>query len=178
MPRNINLLTAQELFSQDTDGYLPVLLEVHNPDIKWENGYEQENGYLRLISDVNKVKYKGKTWLPCAFDYTPPEKDGAKIGNASITISAIDARVRILLRTIRLKSEISIVAVFAKVKRDEISENISYKFVPLENVKFSMKSATSNSSSATFTLEVDSSLKQSIPYDIATQDRCPAVSNG
>lgn len=176
MPKHIDLFTMNEFFQSNIDGYLPILLEIKNPDIVWEEGYGQDNGYLRLIADENKVTYKGHTWLPCAFDFTPPELDGSKIGTASISISAIDARVRILLRSIRIESEVSVIAAFNKIEKDNSGKFI-YKFIPLETTKFIMSSASSNNTIATFNLTYETSLNQNVPFDVATQDRVPAVKN-
>lgn len=174
----VNVTTLQELWNKNTDGYLPVLMEIYNPDIAWTNEerrvYGQENSYLRIIADQCKVIYKGKTWLPCAFDFTPPDSDGKRIGNASITISALDARVRKLLRTIRITSELNIIATFAKMEKANSGKFI-YKFSEMNCMSVYMNSATSNKATATFNLVFDNALAQNVPYHIATQDRTPAV---
>ena len=78
----VDVVTMQELWKQDIDGYLPILMEIYNPDISWtqeeQEAYGQDNSYLRLIADESKVIYKGKTYLPCAFDFAPSEIDGKK----------------------------------------------------------------------------------------------------
>lgn len=174
----INVVTLKELWNQNTDGYLPVLMEIYNPDIAWtaeeKEIYKQDNGYLRIIADQSKVVYKGKTWLPCSFDFTAPESDGKKIGSASITISALDARVRKLLRTIKLTSELKLIASFNKVEKNTSGQFV-YKFYELNSMTLQMKAATSNKSTATFSLVFSDALSQNVPYDIATQDRTPAV---
>lgn len=174
----IDVMTMQELWNKDTDGYLPILLEIYNPDIAWSEEekevYGQENCYLRVIADENKVKYKGYTWLPCAFDYTPPESDGKKIGVASISISALDSRVRKLLRTIRLPSKAKVVAMFAKQTKEDNGHFI-YKFKELNTMSFDMNNATSDKAKATFNLVFSNVLSQNVPYDIATQDRTPSA---
>lgn len=175
----IDVLTLEDLHKKNIDGYLPVLLEVYNPDISWtdeeKEAYDQEDSYIRFISDEVKVVYKGKTYLPCNFDYQLPESDGTKIGTTTITISALDARVRKLLRSISLPSEIKVVAMFAKITKDEDSGSFFYKFVELNTMKYGMTTAGSNRMSATFNLVFNDASSQSIPYDTATQDRVPAV---
>ena len=67
--KNINAVALEELWKKDTDGHIPVLMEIFNPDIKWEDGsLEQENMYLRVIDDSNPVMYKGKRYLACKFN--------------------------------------------------------------------------------------------------------------
>lgn len=171
MKKNIDILTINDLYKQDQDGFLPILMEIYNPDIKWENSeFEQEDCYLRLISNDAKVIYKNKVWLPCAFNFTPPETDGKKIGSSSVTISAIDARIKYLLRTIRIACDVNIVAMYGKVNKDN-SDKFVYKFVPLDALSFKMESATANNTTATFNLVFKNSLQQNVPYDVATPDR-------
>lgn len=175
----MDVLTMQDLWQKNVDGYLPILIEIYNPDIKWSeeeiSAYGQSNGYLRLISDQNRVVYRNKTWLPCNFSYTLPESDGSKIGNSSITISALDARVRRLLKSIRITSDISIIAVFSKASKD--NGKYVYRFAELNSLTMKMDSASKSNTSASFNLIFDNALSQNIPYDKATQDRTPAVND-
>lgn len=175
----LDVITIKDLWDKDTDGYLPVLIEIYNPDITWTDEeikvYGQSNGYLRLISDVSRVIYKNKTWLPCSFDITLPEKDGKKFGNASISISALDARVRRILRIMKVRCEFKIIAVFNKVKKED-SEKYIYKFAEVQSYTLYMTTASMNKSTATFSLTFDKAVQQNIPYDVATQDRVPSIS--
>ena len=176
MKKNIDVVTISDLWKKDNDGYMPVLMEIYNPDIKWESSsYEQDDCYLRLIANDSKVIYKGKTWLPCAFTFSPPETDGQKVGTASVTISALDARVRFLLRTIRISCDVRIVAMFAKMEKDDSSGKFVYKFAPLDSFDFEMQQATATNTTATFSLTFKSSLQQNVPFDLATSDRVPGV---
>lgn len=178
MKKNIDVVTMSELWKADKDSFLPVLMEIYNPDIKWEsNEYEQENCYLRLTANDSKLVYKGKTWLPCAFNFTPPETDGQKVGTASVSISALDARVKFLLRTIRVSCKAKIVAMFAKTEKDDSSGKFFYKFIPLDAVEFEMKQATASNTTANFSLTFKSPLQQNVPYDVATADRVPGASS-
>lgn len=173
--KHIDVVTMKDLWKSEVDGFLPVLVEIYNPDIAWDSAeYGQDNGYLRLISDDNKVVYKNHIWLPCNMEYAEPETDGSKIGSASITISSIDARVKKLLRTINVSCELKVVAMFTKKEKE--NGGFIYKFAELNSKEFTMSTASSSSTTATFTLEFDTSLSQNVPYESASQDRCPAVS--
>ena len=173
----LDVVTINDLWQKDVDGYLPILMEIYNPDIVWtqeeKNTYGQEDSYLRVIADDNKVIYKSKTYLPCAFTYNPPELDGKKVGGASISISALDSRVKKMLRTISLPSEATVVSMFAKVQRENGS--VVYKYKELYSRPFRMSSAGNNKTSATFNLTFGKNFSQNIPYDLATQDRVPGT---
>ena len=175
----IDVVTMAELWKEDVDGYLPILMEIYNPDIKWTqeeiDAYHQENAYLRLIADESRVVYKGKTYLPCSFEFTPPEIDGKKVGAASISISALDSRAKLLLRTIKIPSDVRIVSLFAKTEKEESSGKFIYHFAELQSTPFKMASASSTKTTATFNLTFGKNLAQKIPFDIATADRVPAT---
>lgn len=173
----INVLTLDDLSQENIDGFFPVLIDIYNPDISWTpeeiEFYKQSNSHIRLVCDDNTVVYKGKTFLPCSFNFQPPETDGGKIGNATITITALDSRVRKLLRDIKISSELEILATFAKKEKD--TKGFTYSFYPLKNMRFEMSSATMSKVSATFNLVFDSALDQVVPYDIATPERVPST---
>lgn len=175
----IDVVTMTDLWKEDVNGYLPVLIEIYNPDISWtqeeRSTYGQDNSYIRLIADDSKVIYKNKTYLPCAFEYTPPEIDGKKVGAASISISALDSRVKKVLRSIRLPSEFNIVSMFAKVEKDGSTGNYIYRFAQMNSKPFIMNSAGSNKTTATFNLVFNKTMNQNIPFDVATADRTPGT---
>lgn len=172
--KKIEVAALEELWKQNTNGHLPVLLEIFNPDLKWnDNSYEQENMYLRVIDDSNPVVYKGKRYLPCCFSYTPPEEDGKTIGQSSISISALDSRIVQMLRSIELPCEVTVMAMFAK--RQNENGNTTYKFIPLDNLKTKMLSASYNATTAQFNLTFKDVLKLNVPRDVATKDLLPSV---
>lgn len=175
----VDVVTIQELWKQDIDGYLPILMEIYNPDLSWtqeeQTAYGQDNSYLRLIADESKVIYKGKTYLPCAFDFTPPEVDGKKVGGATVSISALDSRIKKMLRTIAVPSDVRIVSLFVKTQKDGTSGAFIYQFAELDSVPFKMSTASSNKTTATFNLMFGKDLSQNIPFDVATPDRVPGT---
>ena len=75
---HIDVVTQEDLWKQNIDGYFPFLLDIYNPDIKWteeeKTAYGQKNCHLRLICDECRVVYNGEIYLPCSFSFTPPEK--------------------------------------------------------------------------------------------------------
>lgn len=174
----LSVVTLEELWKQDTDGYLPILMEIYNPDIVWgeeeKQAYGQEDCYLRLISDQSKVVYKGNTYLPCNFTFSAPELDGKKVGGASVTISALDSRVRKLVRSIKVSSTVRIVSVFAKSEKANTGKFV-YQFAELDSRPFTMNSASSTRTTATFNLSFGKNMTQNVPYDMATPDRVPAA---
>lgn len=172
--KNIQTVAMEEIWKQNTNGYIPVLLEIYNPDIKWEDdSLEQENMYLRVINDSNPVVYKGKKYIPARFEFTPPEEDGKTVGNASIQLSAIDTRVVQLLRSIELQCDMTVMAFFAKVQSS--SGSIVYKFLPLENFHAKLNSSSYSRVSAQLQLSFKDVLRLNVPRDTATKNYLPSV---
>lgn len=179
MTKTINTIALEEIWKKDTDGHAPVLMEIFNPDIKWEDGsLEQENMYLRVIDDTNPVMYKGKKYLPCRFTYTPPEENGKTIGQASVQLSAIDTRVVQLLRSVEVPCQFSIVATFAKMTTvtEEGQERTTFQFYPLDELTAKMQSATYNRVTAQLNIVAKDVLKLNVPRNVATKDKLPSVS--
>lgn len=178
MTKNIQTVTMDEIWKDNSDGHIPVLMEIFNPDIKWDDGsLEQENMYLRVIDDSNPVVYQGKKYLPCKFVYTPPEENGKQLGQANITLSAIDSRVVQLLRSVEVECEINIVAAFAKriIVQEGGVEKITYKFLPIDELKTQLSSANYNRMTAQLSLTSKNVLELNVPRDIATRDKLPSV---
>lgn len=174
----VNVTTLSELYKKDSEGFLPVLFEIYNPDIAWtdeeKEAYAQDDCYVRFINDDMKVKYKGKVYLPCVFNYQMPETDGSKIGSASVSISALDVRVRRVMRSIKLESDFKVIGVFAKVNLEE-NGSVSYAFKELNTITYRMSTASANKATATFNLAFNHSLNVNVPIDVATQDKVPGT---
>ena len=178
---HIDVITKDDLWRENIDGYFPFLMEIYNPDIAWSDNdkerYGQDNGYLRVICDDNRVTYNGKVYLPSSFTFAMPESDGTKIGNSSLNISALDYRIRKMLGTIRCPCEVKVVALFAKVKKQGDKEEGGYifKYKKMESFLFKMEMADCNKITAKFTLLSQHAAQGDCPYDVATQDRVPAT---
>jgi hypothetical protein len=173
MKKNINTIALEEIFKQNADGFLPLLIEIYNPDIYWgDNSSEQEDTYLRIINDTVKIRYDGKLYLPCCFEFEPPEENGKSLGTASLSVTSLDSRIPQLLGMCEIPCEITIKAVFAKV-----DENSKYIFYPIEKWKFKANVATCDATKATLTLSNDTFMTTNLPRDLAMQNQFPSVAS-
>lgn len=167
--KKIQTIAMEEIWKSQSDGYLPVLIDIYNPDIKWDDdSLGQENCHFRAISDTNAVVYKGKRYLPCSFNVKLPDEDGEKIGDATVTISSIDTRIIQLLRSIDMQCEVTLEAFFAK-------QGSKIKFLPLDSIKAAIPSASYNRTTATLRLEFKDVLQMNVPAEKATKDKVPSV---
>jgi hypothetical protein len=165
----------KELYSQNMDAFLPVLIEIYNPDLVWDGLDGMSDGYLRLINDTEDVIYKGIKYLKSSITFSLPETDGKTIGNGSVSICDIDHRVTLILRSVKIKCTLKLVAVFAKWDGEGSSKKLY--FYPLSNYKFIMETATYNGKTASFPLIAYKSLSLNVPRDSATRDMFPAVAD-
>lgn len=176
--RNLNSIAVEEIWKENTDGYLPVLLEIFNPDIKWnDNSNEQENMYLRVINDTNPVVYKGKKYIPCSFNFALSDEDGKKINSATITLSTLDSRIVQMLRSIDVQCEVTIMAMFAKktVVTQSGTQRKVMKFFPLEHYKGKLPTATYDNTKASLTISYKDVLSLNVPRTIMTKNLLPSV---
>lgn len=175
--KNINSVTLKELFNEDTSGVFPLLADIQHDNIIWhDDSMEQEDGHFRIINDNAAVKYKGQRFIPCNFSFTFPSEDGKKIGNTTITVSAIDQRIIEIVRSI---NNIPPVLVIKSVYvRRTIEDKIAYEFHDLAEYRFKMNNCRWSESTAQWDLVFDSSMQINVPIDMGTEFRNPAINKG
>ena len=174
--KQIEAITVEELLKPQTDGTIPVLIDIRHEDIVWaentkEYSGDQENGHLRLINANYPVMYNGHKYMPSVFSFTMPSEDGRKVGSTNITISAIDKRIIEIIRSVSTKPKAVIEAFFTR-QGNEVLFSKLYKY------EFEMDSVSWNGVSAKWTLIFDPTMQLNVPRDLATQSRCPSVNNG
>jgi hypothetical protein len=173
--KHIQTIAMKELYNQNMDGFLPVLVEIYNPDLVWDGLDGMSDGYLRLINDTEDVVYKGIKYIKSNITFSLPETDGKSVGNGSVSICDVDHRVTLILRSIELKCTIKLIAVFARWEGESTSKKLC--FYPLSNYKFIMETATYNGKTATFPLIAYKPLSLNVPRDSATRDMFPSVAD-
>lgn len=172
--KNIEAITLEELFKQDSPTSINILVKIKHPDIIWKDGTEggqQKNGQLCLINGTIPVMYKGEKYYPSCFSFEQPTEDGTKIGNTNITVSAIDQRIVEIIRSIKSNPIAEIVAVFNFVD----TEHTKVRFSQLYNYEFEMSNAQWDGVTAKWNLTFDPAMQQNIPMDKAVESRCPSA---
>lgn len=168
--RNIESITLQELFASSTAGSLPILIDIRHDALKWSDpSLQQEDGHMRLINAPTAVRYNNKRYLPSVFTYTMPTEDGSKVGNSSITISAIDKRIIELIRSIKTYP-IAVIEAFFTQPTDN-----TYVFSRLYHYEFQMKDVTWDNTTAKWNLVFDPVMQMNVPKDLGTKSRNPGV---
>lgn len=167
MQKTISSMTLVELFGSSTDGHIPVLIDITHDALVLGNG--QENGHLRLINSTAAVKYKSHQYIPCFFEFTPPNEDGKKINNASISISAIDQSIVQVIRGLRTPPIAIIENFFSRIDNDR------FLFSKLGHYEFAMTSVQWDEKTAKWTLVFDPVSQTTVPRALGTKTRCPSI---
>lgn len=174
--KSIQTMTLKELFASTTDGTFPILIDIQSDQIVWnysgnESDYRhrQENHHLRLINSNAAVVCNGYLYEPAVFTCEMPSEDGSKVGNMSITISAIDQRIIEIIRSITSKPSAFIDSFFTKISDSQ------YIFSKMYHYEFQMTSVTWDNVTAKWNLVFDPSMQVNVPRDTGTALRCPAI---
>lgn len=166
MPRNIEQIAMTELFGSSTDGNIPVLIDITHDALVIEG---QDNGHLRLINSTAAVRYKNKKYIPCSFQVSLPSEDGKKIGNASVSISAIDQTIIEVIRSLRSSPRAVIEDFFTKIDEDR------FLFSKIGHYEFEMNSVSWDEKAAKWNLIFDPVSQSTVPRALGTKTRCPSI---
>lgn len=168
--KNINVLTLEELYGSSLEGNIPILLTIKHDAISWDtNNEDYEEGVLRLIGSNTAVRYKGKKYFPCHFDFTPPSEDGQKVANTSLSISAIDRTIIEVVRKLRSNPIADIDCFYTKISDTE------FVFSKLYQYTFEMSDVTWDEKLLKWSLIFDPVSQSNVPRALGTIQRCPGV---
>jgi len=168
--KKLESVTLQSLFEESRSGSLPVLMDIEHDLIQWgDDDLEQENGHLRLINSNTPVIFNGHRYLPAYFQFILPQEESNKIGQTSITISALDKRVVEIIRSINSAPKATIEAMYANINEYEFVFSRRYRY------EFAMDRVNWDASTAKWNLIYDKTMQNNIPRDLATASRVPGV---
>jgi hypothetical protein len=153
----------QQLARRETQAKFPFLIKVgySTGGEAWEDLY-----YANSDSDID---YEGNTYLASVFQIDPPDKDGSKIGDAQITISAIDQLWIHRIRGTQIPARITFMA--AIVYDDSGQADIE----EIERMRFTLRGAQWNELSIAWTMSFDENMKINVPPDKCTAQKVPGL---
>jgi hypothetical protein len=134
---------AQSLVArQRTRAKFPYLIEIAHPD------YEMPWRYANSDTDID---YGGHTYQSALFSLRPPDRDGGKIGNASLSISAVDQYWIEKIRAAQKPAALRFIAVIVYDGQDGTSITPE----PLEENIFTLRKAGWNEVTITWEMIFD-----------------------
>jgi hypothetical protein len=135
----ISAKARRELSRREKHALFPYLIQIEHDD--FGNFYYANSG--------DNITYGGHVYQAATFSIDPPDRDGSKIGNASISISDIDQFWVQKIRTTRKTAKIHFIAGI------KYNDNGETRFEVLEKNSFTLRLATYNGVLVTWEMEFD-----------------------
>jgi hypothetical protein len=147
----------REIARRNTQAKFPLLIEITSDDI----------GSLHYANSDQDIIYEGDIYYASIFALEPPDKDGDKIGNARITISAIDQEWIYRIRSTQKPARLRFIAVII------YGDNGNYQLEKLEENSFTLRSASWNEIAISWDLIFDENMTILLPAEDCTALTCP-----
>jgi hypothetical protein len=151
---------AKQLIARmETHAKFPFLIKITHPEF----------GLFRYANSDENVVYKGEEYKAAYFTIDPPDKDGSKIGDGQLTISAVDKVWIERIRTTQTAAKIKFLATI--VYDDGAVSGVE----PMEETDFTLRAVNWNEESIAWAMVFDSTMSILVPCDKATALKCPGA---
>lgn len=160
---NISNIAKGILHKQEVRAKFPYL--VH---FEYRNGQGEIEDYYYCNSD-GSIEYNGNTYHPAVFEVTPPEITSTSVGNATITISAVDQVWIEKIRNTQERVKIEFTGVMMYDKEGELQVE------PVFANKFVLTNASWNDISITWTMVFDDKWDIQFPCMTCNEITVPAL---
>jgi hypothetical protein len=147
----------REIARRNTQAKFPVLIKIEH----------EELGDFYYANSDQDIIYDGNTYYASVFSLEPPDKDGDKVGNARITISAID---QIWIQRIRSTQKPARLYFIAAILYDK---NGNIQVEKLEENSFILRSASWNEIAISWEMVFDENMTILLPAEDCTVLTCP-----
>jgi len=127
------------LAAQRTTAMFPCLIKISHP----------EYGDMYFANSSHNINYNGNIYIAASFSIQPPDAQGAKIGNATLTISAIDQFWIEKIRGTQIPAQLQFIAA---ILYDELGV---MGIEPLEENSFTLRAANWNEISISWEMSFD-----------------------
>lgn len=141
----------------NTEALTPYLIEIYNEDY----------GYFRYCNVDGDVTYENHVFSPAFFQIDPPEKTESGIGNAKITISAVDQEWIERIRGTQKRSDLRLIPCVI------YENNGSIAVESVEEIRFKLTSANWNETTISWEMEYEDVLQINVPCDVADSLNMP-----
>lgn len=156
MPSNY---AKEQMIKMQTQAMFPFLIEVTLPNKE----------LFRYVNADFNVEFENNIYNASFFKIDPPDKNGAKIGNATLTISSIDQFWIEKIRATQDRAKIRFIAVIGYERNNKLI------IEPIEDYEFTLANATWNDKAITWSMLFDEVMEVLIPCDKATTSKIPAL---
>jgi hypothetical protein len=141
----------QLLARQRKNGSFPYLIQ-----IEYEDGGRTVT--MNYVNEAEDITFEGKVYNAASFHIEPPGRDGDKIGDATLTISAIDQFWIQKIRAAQKPAKLLFIAVVVYEDGSRMAER-------MEEMSFTLRVARFNEMSITWTMVFDERMSIVVPSD-------------
>jgi hypothetical protein len=155
----ISPFSQRQITQQRTAASFPCLLKISHPkypDMLYTNASEN-------------ITFDGEVYNAATFSIQPPDRDGSKIGDATLTISAIDQVWIEKIRSVQTPAKLRFIAVI--VYREGSIAGIEL----LEENSFTLRTANWNEISITWSMRFDENMSIVIPAEKCNAQTTPGI---
>lgn len=140
-----------KLVGMQSDALVPYLIEIDSPDF----------GMFRYTNIDSAVTFEGHVFTPAYFEISPPEKTEGTIGNAKISISAVNQEWIIRIRDGDGQSKLRLIHCLVYEDGGQI------KVEGIEDTDFSLTNADWGDDTISWDMEYDDVMQVMVPCDVA-----------
>ena len=151
--------TARLVSQQRTTARFPYLVKITHPDF----------APMLYANAQMDIKYGGEVYNAASFSIQPPDRDGSKIGDATLTISAVDQVWPEKIRSTQKSAKIQFIAV---IIYDSDGSSVA-GIEALEENSFTLRGASWNEIAVTWQMAFDENMEIIIPADKCNAMTCP-----
>jgi hypothetical protein len=146
----------REIARRNTQAKFPMLIKITGEGL----------GDLYYANSDQDIIYDGHTYLASVFSLEPPDRDGDRIGNARITISAIDQEWILRIRSVQKPARLHFIAVI-------LYGDGNMQIEKLEENSFTLRAASWNEIAISWDLVFDENMTILLPAEDCTVLTCP-----
>jgi hypothetical protein len=159
MGDGMNFYAQKEIARRSTQAQFPFLIEIAHEDM---------GSFYYANADEN-IAYGGQTYLSAVFSLQPPDRDGSRIGDAQLTISAVDQQWTLKIRSTQKPAKLRFIAAIVYQKDGSVWVE------PIEENEFTLRAASWNEIAIVWNLVFDENMAILLPSEDCTALTCPGV---
>jgi hypothetical protein len=160
----ISPFSKRQITRQRTPASFPSLLE-----IKYYDSNSNTEITLYYTNASESITYDGNIYNAATFSIQPPDRDGSKIGDATLTISAIDQLWIEKIRATQKPAKLRFIAVIV------YKEGSIAGIEPLEENSFTLRAASWNQISVTWSMRFDENMAVIVPAEKCNAQTTPGI---
>jgi hypothetical protein len=151
---------AEQLIArQETYAKFPFLIKITHETF----------GIFRYANSDEDIMYDDEIYQAAYFTIDPPNKDGSKMGDGQLTISAVDQFWIEKIRNTQIAAKITFIA--SIVYDDGSVQGVE----PIEEMNFTLRSVNWNETTISWAMVFDERMAIVVPCDKLTALKCPGV---